>query len=174
MAYVEPNVAVFPTLHMPVHSDWQQKYTHVHAHAVSLVKSVCSSQAGPLQQSLGVRGAICQWKTISGEWSVPLVLMSTAGSLCSQQQNAKGHQRLKATHNRVIFIHRSRNTYGPRTPLLMFTFIAASNVPYAHTDAITHWQMDRPWYLTHTHPFLIPFKQSISLHIIPSIEKSSW
>lgn len=55
----------------------------------SLVKWVCFRQAGSLQQSSGVRGAICQWKTISGEWSVPLVLMSTAGSLCSQQQHAK-------------------------------------------------------------------------------------
>jgi len=29
MAYAEPNVAVFPTLHMPVHSkgDWHDKYS---------------------------------------------------------------------------------------------------------------------------------------------------
>ncbi len=46
MAYVEPNVAVFPTLHMPVHSEggWQHKYgvhkcicahTHTHTHTQS-------------------------------------------------------------------------------------------------------------------------------------------
>lgn len=73
-------------------------YTNAHVHAAvhalaerrfSLVESVCSRQAGPLQQSSGVRGAICQWKTISGERSVPLVLMSTAGSFCSQRRHAK-------------------------------------------------------------------------------------
>lgn len=38
MAYAEPNVAVFPTLHMPVHREggWQHKYsvhkcTHTHS-----------------------------------------------------------------------------------------------------------------------------------------------
>lgn len=122
MAFVEPNVAVYPTLHMPVHSEGSQQHkysihkrTHTIAHTLterwfSLVKSVCQRQAGPLQQSSGVRGAICQWKTISGERSVPLVLMSTAGSFCSQRQHAKvikgWVQRTAESHS-----HRRRDTH---------------------------------------------------------------
>lgn len=36
MAYVEPNVAVFPTLHMPSHSEQHTTvYTNTHVHTLA-------------------------------------------------------------------------------------------------------------------------------------------
>lgn len=55
MAYVEPNVAVYPTLHMPVHSEggWQHKYSihkytlSIHTHrAAVLISEVSVLEAG--------------------------------------------------------------------------------------------------------------------------------
>lgn len=57
MAYVEPNVAAFPTLHMPVHSEggWQHKYsvhkrtsTHSHTHTNALRAAVLISEVSVL------------------------------------------------------------------------------------------------------------------------------
>lgn len=44
MAYVEPNVAVYPTLHMPVHSEggWQHKYS-IHKYTLSHTHSQSGS-----------------------------------------------------------------------------------------------------------------------------------
>lgn len=206
MAYVEPNVAVFPTLHMPVHSEggWQHKYSiykHTHTHSCpftdihlhcclhtdaytltdqrfSLVESLCSRQAGPLQQSSGVRGAICQWKTISGEWSVPLVLMSTAGSLCSHgntQRSSKAESDAHPSHTHT------KHTHGPHTSLSIFTSFCRFQCAICthlyththscpHTDAITPWQMDTPCHLT-PHPSISHPFQAIHL---PPLHRRHW
>lgn len=95
MANVGPKIAAYPTLHEPAQgTNAAHALPNTHTHTLSerwlsLVQSLCWRRAGPLQRSSGVRGAICQWKTISGERSDPLVLMSTAGSFRSQRQHVK-------------------------------------------------------------------------------------
>lgn len=144
------------------------------------MESVCSRRAGPLQQSSGVRGAICQWKTISGERSVPLVLMSTAGSFCSQRRHAKaikGREQSSAESRS----HRNGGTHALHAHLYSFSLLFdASGVLDTHSYTHAHTQRVMPSHTDKwtnpvtsplTHHFQISLKRFVSLHITAGIGK---